>query len=127
MLIGGTLRRDATTYALEGGAQHIVVRNGVNLTAQEVLLSAAFGGRGILVEQGVSIDTLSQSGPSSVAQPTAPYLVAGGLLAVSNQRLTALSAQGGSAGGPVAIDIGGCEADCSGQTRLLSAGSINVV
>ena len=62
-----------------------------------------------------------------MAQPTAPYLVSGGLLAVSNQRLTALSAQGGSAAGPVAIDIGGCEVDCSGQTRLLSAGSINVV
>ncbi len=46
---------------------------------------------------------------------------------MSNQRLTALSAQGGSAAGPVAIDIGGCEVDCSGQTRLLSAGSINVV
>ncbi|WP_329859235.1 filamentous haemagglutinin family protein [Stenotrophomonas hibiscicola] len=127
MLIGGVLRRDATTYSLEGSAQHIVVRNGVTLTAQEVLLSAAFGGKGILVEQGASIDTLAAADPSRVAQPTAPYLVSGGLLAVSNQRLTALSAQGGSAAGPVAIDIGGCEVDCSGQTRLLSAGSINVV
>lgn len=127
MLIGGVLRRDATTHSLEGRAQHIVVRNGVNLTAQEVLLSAAFGGKGILVEQGASIDTLTGANTSRVAQPTAPYLVSGGLLAVSNQRLTALSAQGGSAAGPVAIDIGGCVVDCNGQTRLLSAGSINVV
>ncbi|WP_223482584.1 filamentous haemagglutinin family protein [Stenotrophomonas sp. OVS01A] len=127
MLIGGVLRRDATTYSLEGSAQHIVVRNGVTLTAQEVLLSAAFGGKGILVEQGASIDTLTGSNTSRVAQPMAPYLVSGGLLAVSNQRLTALSAQGGSAAGPVAIDIGGCVVDCNGQTRLLSAGSINVV
>ncbi|WP_312308943.1 filamentous haemagglutinin family protein [Stenotrophomonas indicatrix] len=127
MLIGGVLRRDATTYSLEGSARHIVVRNGVTLTAQEVLLSAAFGGKGILVEQGASIDTLTGADPSRVAQPTAPYLVSGGLLAVSNQRLTALSAQGGGAAGPVAIDIGGCVVDCSGQTRLLSAGSINVV
>ena len=127
MLIGGVLRRDVTTYSLEGRAQHIVVRNGVNLTAQEVLLSAAFGGKGILVEQGASIDTLTAADPSRVAQPTAPYLVSGGLLAVSNQRLTALSAQGGIAAGPVAIDIGGCVVDCNGQTRLLSAGSINVV
>ncbi|MDV9043776.1 filamentous haemagglutinin family protein [Stenotrophomonas sp. RAC2] len=127
MLIGGVLRRDATTYSLEGSAQHIVVRSGVNLTAQEVLLSAAFGGKGILVEQGASIDTLTGADPSRLAQPTAPYLVSGGLLAVSNQRLTALSAQGGSAAGPVAIDIGGCAPNCSGQTRLLSAGSINVV
>ena len=127
MLIGGVLRRDATTYSLEGSAQHIVVRNGVTLTAQEVLLSAAFGGRGILIEQGAAIDTLTGADPSRVAQPTAPYLVSGGLLAVSNQRLTALSAQGGSAAGPVAIDIGGCVVDCNGQTRLLSAGSINVV
>lgn len=127
MLIGGVLRRDATTYSLEGSAQHIVVRNGVTLTAQEVLLSAAFGGKGILVEKGASIDTLTGADPSRVAQPTAPYLVSGGLLAVSNQRLTALSAQGGGAAGPVAIDIGGCVVDCSGQTRLLSAGSINVV
>ena len=127
MLIGGVLRRDATTYSLEGSAQHIVVRNGVTLTAQEVLLSAAFGGKGILVEQGASIDTLTGANTSRVAQPAAPYLVSGGLLAVSNQRLTALSAQGGSAAGPVAIDIGGCVVDCNGQTRLLSAGSINVV
>ena len=127
MLIGGVLRRDATTYSLEGSAQHIVVRNGVTLTAQEVLLSAAFGGKGILLEQGAAIDTLTGADPSRVAQPTAPYLVSGGLLAVSNQRLTALSAQGGGAAGPVAIDIGGCALDCSGQTRLLSAGSINVV
>ncbi|MET3150074.1 UNVERIFIED_ORG: filamentous hemagglutinin family protein [Stenotrophomonas geniculata] len=127
MLIGGVLRRDATTYSLEGSARHIVVRNGVTLTAQEVLLSAAFGGKGILVEQGASIDTLTGADPSRVAQSTAPYLVSGGLLAVSNQRLTALSAQGGGAAGPVAIDIGGCVVDCSGQTRLLSAGSINVV
>ncbi|MDR6692892.1 filamentous haemagglutinin family protein [Stenotrophomonas sp. 1337] len=127
MLIGGVLRRDATTYSLEGSAQHIVVRNGVTLTAQEVLLSAAFGGKGILIEQGAVIDTLTGADPSRVAQPTAPYLVSGGLLAVSNQRLTALSAQGGGAAGPVAIDIGGCALDCSGQTRLLSAGSINVV
>ncbi|QXQ00828.1 filamentous hemagglutinin family protein [Stenotrophomonas indicatrix] len=127
MLIGGVLRRDATTYSLEGSAQHIVVRNGVTLTAQEVLLSAAFGGKGILIEQGAAIDTLTGADPSRVAQPTAPYLVSGGLLAVSNQRLTALSAQGGGAAGPVAIDIGGCALDCSGQTRLLSAGSINVV
>ncbi|QBR44784.1 filamentous haemagglutinin family protein [Stenotrophomonas indicatrix] len=127
MLIGGVLRRDATTYSLEGSAQHIVVRNGVTLTAQEVLLSAAFGGKGILIEQGAAIDTLTGADPSRVAQPTAPYLVSGGLLAVSNQRLTALSAQGGGAAGPVAIDIGGCALDCRGQTRLLSAGSINVV
>lgn len=127
MLIGGVLRRDATTYSLEGSAQHIVVRNGVTLTAQEVLLSAAFGGKGILIEQGAAIDTLTGADPLRVAQPTAPYLVSGGLLAVSNQRLTALSAQGGGAAGPVAIDIGGCALDCSGQTRLLSAGSINVV
>jgi len=127
MLIGGVLRRDATTYSLEGSARHIVVRNGVTLTAQEVLLSAAFGGKGILIEQGAAIDTLTGADPSRVAQPTAPYLVSGGLLAVSNQRLTALSAQGGSAAGPVAIDIGGCVVDCNGQTRLLSAGSINVV
>ncbi|TPD72470.1 filamentous hemagglutinin N-terminal domain-containing protein [Stenotrophomonas maltophilia] len=127
MLIGGVLRRDATTYSLEGSAQHIVVRNGVTLTAQEVLLSAAFGGKGILIEQGAAIDTLTGANTSRVAQPAAPYLVSGGLLAVSNQRLTALSAQGGSAAGPVAIDIGGCVVDCNGQTRLLSAGSINVV
>lgn len=127
LLIGGALRRDATTYSVEGTAQHVVLRNGVSLSAQEVLLSAAFGGNGILVEQGASINTLSQADPSRVAQPTAPYLVSGGLLAVSNQRLTALSTQGGSAAGPVAIDIGGCGSNCSGQTRLLSAGSINVV
>ncbi|MDT3464038.1 hypothetical protein ROV96_08700 [Stenotrophomonas pavanii] len=94
LLIGGALRRDATTYSVEGTAQHVVLRNGVSLSAQEVLLSAAFGGKGILVEQGASINTLSQADPSRVAQPTAPYLVSGGLLAVSNQRLTALSTQG---------------------------------
>ena len=103
-----------------------MLRNGVSLSAQEVLLSAAFGGKGILVEQGASINTLSQADPSRVAQPTAPYLVSGGLLAVSNQRLTALSTQGGSAAGPVAIDIGVADRT-AGQTRLLSAGSINVV
>ncbi len=126
MLIGGVLRRDATTYSLEGSAQH----RGAQRRHPDGAGSAAVGcvrGKGILVEQGASIDTLAGADPSRVAQPTAPYLVSGGLLAVSNQRLTALSAQGGSAAGPVAIDIGGCEVDCSGQTRLLSAGSINVV
>lgn len=127
LLIGGTFRRDATTSTVEGNATRLAVRNGVNLVAQEVLLAAAFGGKGILLEQGASIDTLSQADRSRVDQITAPYLVTGGLLAVSNQRLTALSAQGGSATGAVAIDIGGCATGCSGQTRLLSAGSINVV
>ncbi|XFC39252.1 filamentous hemagglutinin family protein [Stenotrophomonas indicatrix] len=127
MLIGGTFRRDATTNTVEGSATQLAVRSGVNLVAQEVLLAAAFGGKGILLEQGASIDTLSLADPSRVDQTTAPYLVSGGLLAVSNQRLTALSAQGGAAAGAVAIDIGGCVAGCSGQTRLLSAGSINVV
>jgi filamentous hemagglutinin family protein len=127
MLIGGTFRRDATTNTVEGSATQLAVRSGVNLVAQDVLLAAAFGGKGILLEQGASIDTLSLADPSRVDQTTAPYLVSGGLLAVSNQRLTALSAQGGAAAGPVAIDLGGCVAGCSGQTRLLSAGSINVV
>lgn len=127
MLIGGTFRRDATTNTVEGSATQLAVRSGVNLVAQDVLLAAAFGGKGILLEQGASIDTLSLADPSRVDQTTAPYLVSGGLLAVSNQRLTALSALGGAAAGPVAIDLGGCVAGCSGQTRLLSAGSINVV
>ena len=72
MLIGGVLRRDATTYSLEGSAQHIVVRNGVTLTAQEVLLSAAFGGKGILVEQGASIDTLAAADPRAWRSPRRP-------------------------------------------------------
>ncbi|WP_256843429.1 hypothetical protein, partial [Pseudomonas aeruginosa] len=57
---------------------------------------------------------------------TLPYQVSGGLLAVSNQRLNLITGTTDVGAGPVAIDIGGCQAACDGQARLVSDGSITV-
>lgn len=127
LLIGGSFSRAGlTSSSITGNAGSVVLRSGVTLAAQEVLVAAAFGGNGILMEQGASIDTLSAAKVSRADETVEPYFARGGLLAVSNRRLNVVTTSGASSAGAVAIDLGGCQRDCSGQTRLVSDGSITI-
>lgn len=127
LLIGGSFSRAAlASSSITGNARSVVLRSGVTLAAQEVLVSAAFGGSGILLEQGASIDTLSAATVSRAGETVEPYFARGGLLAVSNRRLNVVTTSDSSSAGPVAIDLGGCQQDCTGQARLVSDGSITI-
>lgn len=125
MVIGGQFNESASLVAVSGSVRDVAIRSGATLQAPEILVAAASGGSGILVEAGATLDTLSFARDSASA-PTVPYQVNGGLLAVSNQRLNLITGTTGVAAGPVAIDIGGCQTDCEGEARLVSDGSIGV-
>lgn len=126
MMIGGQFNQEASQVAVTGQARSVAIRSGVTLNAPEVLVAAASGGSGVLVEAGATLDTLSFASANANASATVPYQVSGGLLAVSNQRLNLITGTTGVEAGPVAIDIGGCQTACDGQTRLVSDGSIAV-
>lgn len=126
MIIGGQFNQVASQVAVTGQARSVAIRSGVTLNAPEVLVAAASGGSGILVEAGATLDTLPFASANANAGATLPYQVSGGLLAVSNQRLNLITGTTGVEAGPVAIDIGGCQTACDGQTRLVSDGSIAV-
>ncbi|KOQ76888.1 filamentous haemagglutinin family protein [Stenotrophomonas maltophilia] len=129
LMVGVTLRPDATlpgtlNVKSEGGG--VLVRSGATLSAPEVILGAAAGGAGVVIEQGAVISTVGRGKPGYDA--TDGYLMkldaTTGVLAVSNGQTNLLS---GGAAARVAIDVGACRSDsCTGQTRLLSEGSINV-
>ncbi|PSD09675.1 hypothetical protein C7E15_22690, partial [Stenotrophomonas maltophilia] len=126
MIIGGQFSQEASQVAVTGQARSVAVRSGVTLNAPEVLVAAASGGSGVLVEAGATLDTLPFATANAGASATLPYQVSGGLLAVSNQRLNLITGTTGVEAGPVAIDIGGCQGACDGQARLVSDGSIAV-
>ncbi|MEJ6329131.1 filamentous hemagglutinin family protein [Stenotrophomonas maltophilia] len=125
LVIGGQFNETASLVAVSGAVRDVAIRSGATLQAPEILVAAASGGSGILVEAGATLDTLSFARDTASA-PTVPYQVNGGLLAVSNQRLNLITGTTGVAAGPVAIDIGGCQTDCEGEARLVSDGSIGV-
>nr|WP_240329206.1 filamentous haemagglutinin family protein [Stenotrophomonas sp. G4] len=126
MMIGGQFNQEASQVAVTGQARSVAIRSGVTLNAPEVLVAAASGGSGVLVEAGATLDTLPFASANANASATLPYQVSGGLLAVSNQRLNLITGTTGVEAGPVAIDIGGCQTACDGQTLLVSDGSIAV-
>lgn len=126
MMIGGQFNQQPSQVAVTGQARSVAIRSGVTLNAPEVLVAAASGGSGILVEAGATLDTLPFASTNPDVNATLPYKVSGGLLAVSNQRLNLITGTTGVEAGPVAIDIGGCQTACEGQTRLVSDGSIAV-
>ncbi|WP_248791345.1 hypothetical protein, partial [Escherichia coli] len=52
MIIGGQFNQVASQVAVTGQARSVAIRSGVTLNAPEVLVAAASGGSGILVEAG---------------------------------------------------------------------------
>ncbi|HDS1146149.1 MULTISPECIES: filamentous haemagglutinin family protein [Stenotrophomonas] len=128
LMVGVTLRPSDSllgTLNVSAPGKGVLVRSGASLLAPEVLLGTGTGGAGIVVEQGATISSVGLGRPAYDA--TDGYLMKldanVGLLAVSNGQTNLLS---GGAGAQVAIDIGACQSgSCSGQTRLLSEGSIN--
>jgi len=100
----------------------IVLREGANLAAPEVMLLTSTGN--IAVEQGASINTIGQGKASYDARDGFIYNLTN-VLAVSNGLLNVVAAP--STGGNVSggIQLGACNsAPCSGQTALYSEGSI---
>jgi filamentous hemagglutinin family protein len=115
--------RVSSTYGQAGnylnfiGGGNVTLRSGAALVGPEVLLVGAS-----VIEQGASISTLGQgnsarsSASGSIYAPGATTVVA-----VSNSRLNMLAPDAAATG---SIQIGTCEAQCSGTTRLYSEGSI---
>ncbi len=108
-----------------GAAGNVTMRSGAALVGPEVLLvgtSSLFNSGAIVIEQGASISTLGQgnaargSASGSIYTPGAHNVVA-----VTNGRLNMLAPDAAATG---SIQIGTCEAQCSGTTRLYSEGSI---
>ena len=100
----------------------IILRDGAQLTAPEVLLLTGIGS--IVVEQGASINTIGRGKASYDARDGFVYNV-GNMLAVSNGLLNVVAAP--SLGEVISggIQLGVCNsAPCSGQTALYSEGSI---
>ncbi|KAF1016905.1 MAG: hypothetical protein GAK31_00164 [Stenotrophomonas maltophilia] len=130
LLVGASARPDtvdSSVIRFSAGSTTLLVRSGVVLQAPELFLAAAAdsSGRGIVVEQGATLSTLGRGKPAYDA--TDGYVFSGGndgLMTLSNGQVTLLPAE---AAARVPIDIGSCVVGtCTGQTRLLSEGSINV-
>lgn len=105
-----------------GSTSSIILRDGANLAAPEVLLLTGIGS--IVVEQGASINTIGRGKASYDARDGFVYNV-GNMLAVSNGLLNVVAAP--SLGEVISggIQLGVCNsAPCSGQTALYSEGSI---
>ena len=106
----------------DGTTGAIILRDGAQLAAPEVLLLTGIGS--IVVEQGASINTIGRGKASYDARDGFVYSV-GNMLAVSNGLLNVVAAP--SLGEVISggIQLGVCNsAPCSGQTALYSEGSI---
>ncbi|WP_174984952.1 filamentous haemagglutinin family protein [Pandoraea commovens] len=125
-----SLLASAMRASINGALKYVVLRGGAMLRASEVFISSNSPQDGIRIEQGSGISTLGYGKP--MWDSTLGYVYAPGskaVLAVSNGRLTMLAPEAGSpTEGAGAIDLGVCApgATCSGETLLLSEGSIAV-
>ena len=125
MFLGGTPGRgvyDSGQMDVYAKNTQLLVRSGAVLSAPEIFLYAASGGRGIVVEQGATLSTLGRGAAALDARTGTYYaLTSGALLAVSNGLVNLMAPKGGAG---TAIDVGGCVAACGGASLLLSEGSI---
>ncbi|OYU87667.1 MAG: filamentous hemagglutinin [Bradyrhizobiaceae bacterium PARB1] len=118
---------NAPSLTIQGGTSKLIVRSGAYLTAARVALTSTlldefYGtpGGGIVVEQGATIDTVGRGHVGRSADDGYLNQVAMALI-VSNDRLNVRVT--GAAGSP--FEIGTCASgNCSGETRLVSEGSI---
>lgn len=123
---------NATTAGFSGRANNVVLRGGAVLRGSEVFIVTSSPTRGITIEQGSGINTLGYG--VSMWDSTLGYTYApgaAGVLAVSNGRLSMLAPVASTIGdsfGAGYIDLGVCAAGaaCSGESLLLSEGSIAV-
>ncbi|APD13543.1 filamentous haemagglutinin family protein [Pandoraea pulmonicola] len=113
-----------------GSLANVVLRGGAMLKASEVFISTSSPTGGIRIEQGSGINTLGYGMPmwdSSLGYVFVPGMKS--VLAVSNGRMAMLApTAGGALEGAGAIELGVCApgAACSGETLLLSDGSIAI-
>ncbi|WP_292225341.1 filamentous haemagglutinin family protein [Brevundimonas sp.] len=114
MSIGGNFMTDT-----------VVLRSGATLSAPEVSLTAVSGGRGIVVEQGATISTIGRGAADFDSTNGYFYTPNYSTLVVSNGWVNLLPpalVQNGQA----TVDLGGCLTVCSGETRIVSEGTIGV-
>ena len=128
LVIGASASAGDSTVTVTASSQSLLVRSGATLEAAEVMLAALPGGKGITVEQGATITTLGKGKAAYDARDG--YVLQGdtrsgtAIFALSNGEVNLLS---GGTNARVSIDIGGCAtADCEGDTRLVSEGSIGI-
>jgi filamentous hemagglutinin family protein len=108
-----------------GTSGNVTLRSGAALVGPEVLLvgtSSLSNSGAVVIEQGASISTLGQGNSARGLASGSIYTPgAHNVVAVSNGRLNMLAPDAAATG---SIQIGACEAQCSGTTRLYSEGSI---
>ncbi|VVE01906.1 hemagglutinin [Pandoraea aquatica] len=131
---GGTLGAATASFDVNGrgNVYDVVLRGGAVLRAGEVFIVTRAPNRGITIEQGSGINTLGygmQMWDASNGYTYAPGT--SGVLAVSNGRLAMLAPTPTTAAdsfGSGYIDLGVCTAGaaCTGESLLLSEGSIAV-
>lgn len=110
---------------ITGKSGNVTLRSGAALVGPEVLLvgtSSLSNSGAIVIEQGASISTLGQ-GNSARGLASGSIYTPGdhNVVAVTNGRLNMLAPDAAATG---SIQIGICEAQCTGTTRLYSEGSI---
>ena len=128
LVIGGSIGSNiagAAEVNISGSAHGVILREGASLRAPEVVLTAAGGGIGVLVEQGATIDTIGMGKPGFSSSEGYYFRTTSSALVVSNGWINLLPSQGEV---KPTIDIGGCMVGntCSGATRLLTEGTIGV-
>ncbi|WP_432730012.1 filamentous haemagglutinin family protein [Variovorax sp. W6] len=127
--LGNTYGQRGRIVEIEG-AGSLVVRSGANLSAGELVLAGAprvADGR-ITVEEGASLGTVGRT-TRSFGSSDGYVFVGTGVVALSNGWFNLLLAQPNAAQGPgtVAIDIGRCvSASCTGETRMVSEGTLAI-
>ncbi len=128
LVIGGNMASASAGQAevgITGSAQGVIVRDGASLRAPEVVLTAASGGIGVLVEQGATIDTVGMGKPGFSSDDGYYFRTSNSALVVSNGWINLLPSNGET---KPTIDIGGCTTGntCSGDTRILTEGTFGV-
>ena len=124
MFLGGTPGRgvyDSGQMDVYAKNTQLLVRSGAVLSAPEIFLYAASGGRGIVVEQGATLSTL---GRGAAALDAHGHVLRADLGRLAGRIERAGEPDGAKGGAGTAIDVGGCVAACGGASLLLSEGSI---
>lgn len=119
----------AGRVATIAGNGSLVVRSGARLSAADIVLASGPSNAGdpaITIEQGASISTV---GRQAIAYDSNDgYVFSGnGVLALSNGWFNLMLAPASADLQPVTVNVGSCvSAACSGETRLVSEGTLAV-
>ena len=126
LVLGGDFRSTSyldPTIAITAGPGGVRIRDGAEVRAPEIILTAREGSTGIVIEQGATVSTLGRGAASYDATEGYFYQGQGGaaVFAVSNGEVNLLPVKDPAR---VNIHLGSCLSTCSGQALVVSEGSI---